>query len=323
MPETPDRDRAELTLQLALGPVLLVSTSQGGQQIEHAYTRAQQLALALGDTRQLFHALAGLRRFHTARGHHQHAREIGERLLAVAQQMEDPALLMEAHFSLATSLVLMGEFPTARVHLEQALVLYDTTQARSQIQLHGVDPSVLAGSYLMLTLWVLGYADEAEQRRREAFARAEALGHAPSSAHLGLFTCVLYHWQRNVPALQEQATAVVTLTSDHGLPSWLAGGVAMQGWVRTMQEQGAAGIALIQQGLHSLRTIGQRAWLSYFLALLAEGYGCVGQPADGLRTVAEAFDLIEQTGERFYEAELWRIKGELTLQKFQVSSFEF
>jgi predicted ATPase len=320
LPETVERDRTELALQLAIGPVLLVSQSQGAEQLERTYTRAQQLALRLGETRQLFHTLAGLRRFHSASAHHRHTRVIGEQMLAVAGQLDDPTILIEAHYSLGMVAFLLGELPTARVHLEQALTRYESPQAQSQVQSYGLDLGILVWSYLMLTLWLLGYIDEAEHRRREAFVRAEALAHPPSWVHLHLFTCMFSHVQRHVPALQEQVTRLVTLATDEGVPAWLAGGVAMQGWVDTVHEQGETGVALLQEGLTGLRTVGQMAWYSYFLALLAEGYSLVQQPEEGLRTVAEARGFIEQTDERFYEAEVWRLRGELVLQQAKQKS---
>ncbi len=314
LPETLERAQSELHLQVALGPMLMVSKSQGGQEVERAYLRAQELCLQLGDTQQLFHVLAGLRRFYSARGQHLRARKIGERMLAVARQVGEPVVLVEAHFSLANPLVMVSEFHMARIHLEQALALYDATQARSYIHLYGLDLGVVAWSYLVLTLWLLGYPDQAERRLHEAHTRVDTLGHPPSWAHFRLFACMFYHLQRQAPAVQEQAQALATLTTDQTLPPWEAGGMALQGWAVAAQGHGAVGVVLLQEGLGGLRTIGQAAWRSYFLALLAEGCRFIGQPEEGLQAVAEALALVEHTTERFYEAEIYRLKGELVLQ---------
>ena len=91
-------------------------------------------------------------------------------------------------------------------------------------------------------------------------------------------------------------------------------GTILRGWALAEQGQGEEGIAQIRQGLAALRATGAEVVRPYFLALLAEAYGKVGQTEEGLSVVAEALALVDKTGERFYEAELYRLKGELTLQ---------
>jgi predicted ATPase len=93
----------------------------------------------------------------------------------------------------------------------------------------------------------------------------------------------------------------------------LAFGTILQGWALTEQDQREEGIAQLQQGLAAWRATGAELYRPYFLSLLAEAYGRSGQIDNGLATVAEALDLVNATGERFYEAEVYRIKGELLL----------
>ncbi len=116
-------------------------------------------------------------------------------------------------------------------------------------------------------------------------------------------------------AVQERAEAVISLAMEQGFPHWRAQGAILRGWTLAQQGQAQAGIEQIHQGLSAFRATGAEAFRPYFLALLAEAQGITGQPEAGLTALAEALTLADTTGERWYEAELHRLKGELLLQQ--------
>ena len=105
----------------------------------------------------------------------------------------------------------------------------------------------------------------------------------------------------------------ITLAREHGFPI-LGIGTILRGWALADQGQSEEGISQIRQGLATCQAIGAGVFQSYYLALLAEAYGKAGQAEEGLATLAEALTVVDKNGERFYEAELYRLKGELTLQ---------
>jgi predicted ATPase len=113
---------------------------------------------------------------------------------------------------------------------------------------------------------------------------------------------------------------VIALTTEQGFPHWLATGTIWRGWALAAQGQGEEGIPQIRQGLVARRAMGADMNRAYFLTLLAEAYGKAGQVEEGLTVLAEALAAVDRTGERYYEAELYRLKGELTLQQFKVQS---
>jgi predicted ATPase len=137
------------------------------------------------------------------------------------------------------------------------------------------------------------------------------------------FAAVLHQLRQEGQAAQERAEAAITLSAEQGFSYWLVLGPILRGWALAEQGQGEEGIAQMHQGLAAYRATGAETLRPYYLALLAEAYGIVGQVEEGLNTLAEALDLVNKTGERMYEAELYRLKGELTLQKFQVSGSKF
>ena len=114
--------------------------------------------------------------------------------------------------------------------------------------------------------------------------------------------------------MHECTASIITLATDQDLPFWLTGGRFLRGWVLAEQGQVAEGIAQLRQGLTAYQAMGSAIVRSYLLALLAEAYRKGGQIPEGLAVVAEALATVEHTGERFYEAELYRLKGELLLQ---------
>jgi predicted ATPase len=161
---------------------------------------------------------------------------------------------------------------------------------------------------------VLGYPDQALSIY-EALTLAQELDH-PFSLALALhFAALLHHFRREVQAAKERAEALITLSTEQGFPFLLAYGTILRGWALTAQGERAEGIAQIHQGLVVRRALGAEVHRPYFLALLAEAYGEVGQPEEGLTVLVEALALVESTGDRHWEAELHRCKGELLLMQ--------
>ena len=181
------------------------------------------------------------------------------------------------------------------------------------------DPEVTCLSYAASALWVLGYPDQALKRSQEALALAQELPQPFSLAFALTWAALLHQHRREWQATQERAEAAIALSAEQGFPNYLALGTLARGWALAEQGQIEEGIAQIRQGLVRGRVVGQ----SNCLVILAEAYRKTGQAEEGLSALAEALDLVQKTGERFYEAELYRLKGELTLQKFQVSGSKF
>ncbi len=116
---------------------------------------------------------------------------------------------------------------------------------------------------------------------------------------------------------------LLALSSEQGFVRYLVLGTLWRDSVLAEQGQGEEGVARIRQDLVAYRASGSEIYRPYFLALLVEAYGRVGQMEEGLAVLAEALAVVDKTGEHFYEAELYRLKGELTLQKFQVQGSKF
>jgi TOMM system kinase/cyclase fusion protein len=321
---TPERAQQELDLQIILGPALIATKGWSAPEVEKAYSRAQELCQQGGEIAQIFPVLWGLWVFYLVREESRKTHELGEQLFTLAQRAQDPALLLETYGALGYNLYCLGEFSSAREHLEQGVALYDSRQHHALAFLYGgSDPGMLCLSLAAWALWMLGYPDQALERSYDAVTLAQKLSHPHSLAFALCFVAELHQFRREGQAAQEQAEAIIALCTEQGLPFWLERGIITRGWALAEQGQGKEGIVQIRQGLAAYRATGAELWRSRHLALLAEAYGHVGQTAEGLVVVAEALDWAERNGGRYYEAELYRLKGELTLQKFQVSGSKF
>ena len=315
LPETPARAQQELALQVALGTALQATQGYGAPEVEKVYTRARELCQQGGDPAQCFAVLWGLYAYYLAGAELRAALELGEQCLALAQRTADASLRMEAHRALGNILLCQGEFVPARAHLEQASALYDPQQHRFHALVYAGDPGVACRSFIAWTLWFLGYPDQALQSSHQALTLAQDLSH-PYSLGFALYRAARLHQYRREgqPALA-RAEACVTLCTAQGFTYLAAMGTVSRGWALAWQGQGAEGIRQICQGLAVSRATGTVRHQVYVLALLAEAYQSSGQSQAGLDVVAEALAGVDATEERWYEAELHRLKGELLLRQ--------
>jgi predicted ATPase len=191
--------------------------------------------------------------------------------------------------------------------------LYDPQQHHAHARLYGGhDPGVCGLSVAALSLWILGYPDQALQSLREALTLAQALAHPPSLAPALDFATMLHQSRREHQAAHERAEALMALATEQGFAQHVAQATIMRGWVLAAQGQGAEGTAQMRQGLAAHQATGIARQRLYY-PLLAEAYGSIGQTAEGLSLLAEALATVDRTGERGWAAELHRLQGELLL----------
>ena len=315
LPDNRERAQQELMLQSALGRVLMATQGYAAPAVGKVFARARELCAQMGETPQLFPVLWGLSAFYIVRGEYQTANELGKQMLRLAQSVQDPALLLEAHHVLGQILYFLGEIVPAREYVEQGITIYDPQQHHSHAFLYGHDPGVACQGYAAYALWCLGYPDQALKRSHEALSLAQGLSHPYSVAYARLITARLHQLRQEGQTTQEQAEALISISIEQGFTLFVVVGPIMRGWALAQQGQGEEGIAQIRQGLTAFSAMGAELYTrGHFLALLAEAYGRTGQQEEALNVLAEALAVVDKTGERYYEAEIYRLKGELTLQ---------
>jgi class 3 adenylate cyclase/predicted ATPase len=314
LPDTPERRQRELDMQVALGPVLIAAKGYASQQVEAVYVRARELCEQLEASSAHFVVLRGLEVHYLVGGELKKARGLGEQLLEMAQWEGDAALLVGANHALGQSLYYLGELTAARSHVEQGMALYQprTHHFPTWPGGHPGEQCFLYGAWI---LWLLGYPDQALQKSQEALTLIQELSHPFSLASALDFTALLHQFCREPRKARELSEAAMALCTEQRITVYLEMGRIIRGWAVAVQGQGEDGTAQMNQGVAAFRATGAALWCPNFFAMLAEAYGKEGRTEEGLEALDVAFGIVDKTQERYYEAELHRLKGELFLQQ--------
>lgn len=328
LPETQEHMHQEFALQITLGPAMVATKGYGAPEVAAIYTRAQELTERIGETMPeelkllRFPLLFGLWLSYLVRAQLGSARELGERCIALARQQQDMALMLEAHRAMGATLFYLGELGTAHAYLEEGIAQYQPQYHRSHAFLHYMaEPGMTCLCYAATTLWFLGYPERALRYSAEAQTISEELPH-PFSQVVTLFFANFLYYQcyRKADSAQTQAEKLISLSTEHGFPMWRAAGLIMRGWALSKHGQFTEGIKEIHGGLDAWRSTGAAIFLPFYLGILAQAYARSGKLAEGLRTLDAALDTVAQNDERLYEAELYRLKGELLLMDGNLES---
>jgi predicted ATPase len=313
LPETPERTQREVDILIVLGASLHAMKGAAAPETGQTYIRAQHLCQHLEDPHQLFPVLRGLWNYYNTSTDFRKAHALGEQLLALAQQVQDPAMLVAAHRALGSTLLYRGAVAEAHTHFVQGIALYDPQRHRAHLFLYGGDNGVMCRSHDALTLWSLGYPDQGLAQSHEALTLAQQVAHPFSLAFALLVAAMVHQFRCEMGAIQAHAEAAITLVKEQGFPFWGATSAVLRGWARTQQGQAQEGIEQMRHIMAS-RAAGATIRRPYLLAILAEVHGTIGQPEAGLTVLTEALALVDTTGERWYAPELHRLKGALLLQ---------
>ena len=316
-PDSQERTQQELALQIMLGSALTALRGHAAPEVERAYARARELCERVDDTHRLFPVLLALGWFYLMGGPSDTARDVGTRLATMAEATGDPAILLAAHNVLGLASFYRGEFEAALDHSERGIALYDPkahSPARSPVFRANVDPGVSCTGHAAWTLWLLGYPARAAARMREGLALAHSIAHPFSLAHGYRFGAAFHLGRRERDAHQEQSDAGFALATEHGFDAVLKAARFHQGWVLAERGEEQAGLAPMQEWVTACRDIRAAMVIPPYLGWLAEVFGRLGRPAEGLALVRDAFAAETASGYRYWTAELHRLQGTLTLQ---------
>jgi predicted ATPase len=272
----------------------------------------------VGGVRQLFPVLWGMWLFYNARAEHQVAREIGEECHRLAESAGDPELLIAAHHARGVTLTLLGDISASLQHVEQAIALYDPSRHRYRALISGI----ACRSQAAHALWFLGQPDQALEKSQEALSLTQQLSRPLSLAQALAMAALLHQYVRDARTCKAQAEAAVALSTEHEFPFWRAIGTILRGWALAEMNEVETGIVEMRQGLAAFRATGAECLRPYYLALLAEVHGQAGQAQEGLNLLSEAQAVVDRNGERWWQAEIYRLKGELMLKQCRVEGLQ-
>ncbi len=314
LPETPERVQRELGLQLTLGLSLQAALSWAAPEAGAAFDRARKLCEQMGDDPKLFAALSGVAVYHCIRAEYETAQGLCEQMLQLAEQGQDPVLLVAASAFGAVVPYYRGELVSAHQQGERALALDRREYHEAYLSVFNENLGTTVRRLHSFCLWTLGYPDRALALANESVTLAGHTSHPFSlgGAHqtTGAVLCFRRDWQSS----QRQYEKVFALAQEYGLGDMFNYATTTNALNLAYQELTEEAIERVKQSIESLRAKGVILSLTLYLAMLGEVFWSAGRFAEGLDAIADALAVVERTGERFWEAETWRIKGELMLK---------
>lgn len=310
-PETEGRMQQEVELQIALAVPIVAARGYASPQVRRIYDRANDLCQKLGDTPDSFTSLVGLTRYYGVSGDFETGYKLAGQLLAIARAAQENDLLLEADRQMGGILFGAGRLKEARNCFEDGLALYDLSQHERYANRFGHDPVVTCLGYLSMTLWLLGYPDQARIQGDKLYDLIPYMTHSSSQAyaycHLAKQACL----RRDAPTALEYAEAAIHITRLRGLPSWEALAAAFKGWALCALGQITEGWALLEESIQAWRARSLTHWSPFLLSLQAQAALNMQLLEDGSNAVATGLEIGQNSGDWYWLAELHRLQGEL------------
>jgi predicted ATPase len=322
LPVIPKRRQKELEFSSALGAVLNVVKGSAAPETGQAYARARELWEQLGSPVEFIQVPCGQSRYHAHRGELDLALRLDQDLLRLSRERKDSAGLVMGHYSSGRNLMWVGSFASSRSHLETVLALYDPNSHHSLVRQTGIHPQLAAQAALGVVLFCLGFPDQALAQSNKAIAEARRLPHPPTLAmSLGIDALLLSIIGDDI-GLEQRAHDLVAVATDQGFPFYRATGAIFRGWVKAKNADVTEGLSLLRAGSNAYCATGATAWMPLYIALLAGACEIAGQIEEGAARLDQALQLVERTGERWFEAELDRQRGRLLLRQGHAEAAE-
>lgn len=311
--ESPDRNRKELGLQLPLAMAIMTAKGWATPDVEPVHARARELCLKLGERDTLFYVLWGSWAWRLLRVELDTARRLADELLATALPWNDPGLVMEAHWAIGCTSLFRGEFVRGHEHFGKASALLDPERCRQNARFTGQSVAATLPAHWCWVLWHLGYPDQALQVGQDGVSSASGVAdpfsHAFAAYHLG---CVQQLCRLPRETLKS-AEATLAIAQEQGFAIWKALGTLCRGAGLALHGKPAEGAELIRQGLGFFQMTGAALSSTHYYCQLAEALWRGERIADARQAVHDGLEFAARTNERFAEAELQRLEGELLL----------
>ncbi len=307
-----DRARIEVELRVALGAAFITTRGFGAPEVLDAYSRAEALCDRLGERADLFPAIWGQWMFRTGRGETTEGRRLGARLLALAEKFDDTGLKIQAHHAMWSTSFVCGELAQARAHADAALALFDAEMHRSMASSYGNhDAGCCARNFSSMALALAGDGAAARAMIVGSLAAARRLDDPFSLALTLYFTSAAAQVLGDVTLAAANSQLSVQIAAEHDLAQPKAWSMGIAGWCLAESGELEEGLALATQAIAAMQEIDSRHFLTYLLGLLADVHFKAGHDAQAMKAVQDGLAAAEATGECFYNAELFRLRGEL------------
>ncbi len=313
-PDRVERAREELALQMELAGQLMTAKSIAAPEVGAVLLEAHQLSEQVGTPFEQCLVLIGLRLLYVTRGDNRRAMELAKRLLDTALSIDAPELVCHGHVAMSLSKILEGNPRQGHAHAAAGLTLYDPQRDRNQTSRFGFDAAVACYNFDSIALWIAGYPDQARYQIAQSLVLVEQLGYPFMTGFALIYQSQLCVLSRDTEVGEQCSGAAVALADEFGFPDWFAIGTVLRRAVLT--QSGVAGeSAKIRDGISNAKNLGVEVWAAVMLAYLAEALTFEADFAAAEAALGEAMATAERNHERYYDAELYRLRGELILRQ--------
>jgi class 3 adenylate cyclase/tetratricopeptide (TPR) repeat protein len=314
LPDSEERRREELQIQVALGIPLVQMRGYRAPEVEHTFTRVRELFYSMGEVLpRLELAYWGIYSYHFARGEYPLAHELAGWLVEVGGRQHDPELLAQGYRMMATDLFFWGQLRESLEHFEHAMALshFDLEHHRALALRHWANPLTTALAHTSIVLAMLGQPERSRERARESLELARRIGHPHTIAYALTYSAVASQFRRDVLLALAWADEAIAISSERGFWLWNSWSKVIRLWALSELGRPEDYLEELKQAIERWLARGVRAGMPYNCSVLAEFHLKLGQVDEGLRAIQQGLGWVATTGERGCEAELHRLEGEL------------
>lgn len=309
LPENNFRDLQELEIQVPLSTIIKAINGWDSPEVLSVYLRARELCNKTGMNSQLSSVLFGLWAYYLARLELNRAHDTAKECMEIGIKTQESDIILQAHLALGNTKYWMGSLEDAYDHMEKVYELYDQNKQKYYLLHYGQDPRVLALMFTCIASSLLGQVDRALSKQLEMLKLAEELSHPFSQAIALQGAAFLDYHMRDPETTLKHADMLIELSTKHNFPFYQGVGKMFKGWACGIIFRSEEGILQIQEGFN--RLLSGKLLHSFYSLFLAEAYHAVGKTKNGLEILDKGIKVAHESDELCYEAELYRLKGEL------------
>jgi tetratricopeptide (TPR) repeat protein len=313
LPDSPDRDRQELAIQLDLGLALYLTCGWNAPDAKCAYERACELAQRLGDDRRRFQAVLGLWTGNTSRNSYDVGRNFSVELFRIAERLDDPELCLQAHRSAWITAIATAELSAAEDHIQRGMALYDPDKRAHAFLYFGHDAGVSGHGYNGIAQWLRGFPDQAAQSAMQAICLGGRLFHATSLAHALFLAAIVQYFRHDGAAVLQCSERLLPIADEQRLTFYGAAARVLRGWAIVERGDAEHGLVELRRGLDAFVATNSKMFACCLHSALAESYRHTGNMETGLAASQGALETIAGGAERFWKAAALNVRGDLLL----------
>jgi len=281
-------------------------------EVEAAFASVLDLFEQGADVRQQYSVLRGMASLYLFRAQLDETARLAREILALGDAERDPDMLIDGHLLVGATKSTVDDLEGGLDHFDQAIALFPARPGTAQTVRVGNDPRVSTLTTSAITLWLMGFPDLAADRANAALALATRLDHPFTSAYALFHAGLLRFWRRDPDIALDLAIRLLELSDEHGFRIWTAAGGCLLGAVQVELGRSAEGLANVRSGVDLYQELRSPPIFWPFLLFLDAGAsGRAGRPADGLRAVDAAIEILGAGSGTTVLPELHILKGDL------------